>query len=187
MEKRICNLLRREDGASAVEFALIAPVLLLFTIGIVEVSMMMLTQNVMESATFSASRLGKTGYAKDNMSREQTIREELETMGSGLLEPDLLFIDKLSYNEFGDAGSPEPFVDANGNGTRDAGENYTDVNENGQYDEDMGSAGAGSGGEVVVYKVTYKWHITTPLMSALIGENGVFNLVARAVVKNEPF
>lgn len=181
------SLLYAQDGASAVEFALISPVLILFVIGIIEISLMMLTQNIMESATFSASRLGKTGYVESGMTREQTIIQELNDRASGLLDTGLVTISSLVYDDFGDVGQPEPFVDANHNGVRDIGENYTDENGNGQYDSDIGASGTGAAGEVVVYTVTYPWHIATPIMSAILGTNGTFNLTARTVVKNEPF
>lgn len=180
-------LLKSQSGATAIEFAMVAPVMLLFSIGIIEVSLMMLSQNIMESATFTASRLGKTGYVESGKSREQTIIEALQDSASGLLDISKVTITHLSYDQFGDVGRPEPFVDANSNGARDDGENYTDVNGNGMYDADMGASGAGEAGDVVVYTVNYPWAITTPIMSHLIGTQGVFNLTARAVVKNEPF
>lgn len=185
--KPATSLLRSESGASAIEFALISPVLLLFILGIIEVSLMMLTQNIMESATFTASRLGKTGFVESGMTREQTIIQALNDSASGLLDTSLVTITSLAYNQFGDVGKPEPFVDANGNGVRDSGENYTDINANGSYDNDMGAVSSGDAGEVVVYTVTYPWHITTPMISAVIGHNGIFDLTARTVVKNEPF
>lgn len=181
------HITRSEEGATAVEFALISPVLLLFTIGIIELSLMMLTQNLMESATFSASRLGKTGYAAEDLTREETILEELQRTAGVLMDINEVTIESFAYDQFGDVGRPEPFVDANSNGVRDDGENFTDVNGNGTYDSDMGAEGAGEAGEVVVYIVSYPWHITTPVMSALLGEEGILNLTARSVVKNEPF
>lgn len=45
---------------------------------------------------------------------------------------------------FGDVGKPEPYVDSSpGNGAYDAGEDFTDINGNGQWDSDMGQAGLG--------------------------------------------
>lgn len=183
----IPSLLKSQSGATAIEFAMVAPVLILFSIGIIEVSLMMLTQNIMESATFTASRLGKTGYVEGGKTREETILEALQQSASGLLDISKVTITHLSYDQFGDVGRPEPFMDANGNGVRDSGENYTDVNGNGVYDSDMGAANAGDSGDVVVYTVNYPWTIATPIMSELIGTHGVFNLTARSVVKNEPF
>lgn len=188
MKKRFTSsIFHASDGVAALEFAMILPVVLLMTIGMIEIALMMLTQNIMESATFSASRTGKTGYIAGDMTREETIIQALNDAADGLLNTDLVQINTQSYNTFGDVGSPEPFVDANGNGTHDDGENYTDVNGNGSYDTDMGSVGEGEAGEVVVYTVTYPWHVTTPILNSFMGENGVFNLTARTVVKNEPF
>jgi len=183
----LTSLLKSNSGASALEFGMIAPVMLLFTMGIVEISLMMLTQNIMESATFTASRLGKTGYTEGGLTRQQTIINALKDSASGLLDTNQVTISQLAYDQFGDVGRPEPFVDANANGTRDNGENYTDVNGNGQYDSDMGTANAGQAGDVVVYKVNYPWKISTPIMGAIMGQSGIFNLTARTVVKNEPF
>lgn len=181
------SIYKAQDGATAAEFALVAPVMLLMTIGIIEVSLMMLTQNIMESATFTAARLGKTGYTEAGMTREETIIQALHDAADGLLDTSQVHIETESYNEFGQVGSPEPFVDANANGVHDDGENYTDVNGNGVYDTDMGADNEGNAGQVVVYIVTYPWHVTTPFLNTIMGDNGVFTLTARTVVKNEPF
>ncbi len=181
------SMMASQEGSAAVEFALISPVLLLFTIGIIELSLMMLTQNMMESATFTASRLGKTGYTEAGITREDTIIDALQDVAGTVMDTSLVTIESTTYNEFGDVGQPEPFVDANSNGEHDDGENFTDVNGNGIYDTDMGTTGLGGAGQVVVYTVSYPWHITTPLMSAIFGEDGVFVLTARTVVRNEPF
>ena len=89
-------------------------------------------------------------------------------------------------------GQPEPFVDTAApsplhNGKYDLGENYTDVNGNGKWDADRGIAGVGNSGEVVRYKVDYEWHLMTPLLSDMLGDNGVFHMSASVVVRNEPY
>jgi Flp pilus assembly protein TadG len=189
MQKRPRHgIYRAADGATAVEFALISPVVVLLVMGIIEMSLMMLAQNLMESATFAASRTGKTGYVAGGTTREDTILQALNNIAGSVLDTNRIIITSASYDEFGDIGEPEPFVDANANGVRDEGENYTDVNGNSQYDSDMGASGAGDSGEVVVYTVTYPWHIATPIVNSVLGdENGDINLVARTVVRNEPF
>jgi hypothetical protein len=63
--------------------------------------------------------------------------------------------------------------------------NFVDVNGNGQWDDDMGKAGLGNPGDVVVYTVTYPWPIMTPLMKPIIGNS--ITLTARSVVRNEPY
>ncbi len=178
---------RKEEGVTAVEFALIAPVLLTMIMGIIETSLVMFAQNILEYSTFAASRLGKTGFSEDSAGREATILALLEDRAGTVLDTDRIAITTKSYARFDFVGDPEPFVDANSNGVRDAGENYTDVNGNGQYDTDMGSEGVGDAGEIVVYTVSYPWHITTPVIQNFLGTDGTLTLSARAVVQNEPF
>lgn len=186
--KRTKKLRANESGATMLEFALVAPFAVIAIMAVIELSLLMLAQNIMESATFIASRQGKTGYIESGMTREQTILNVLEARAGSLLDTDQITITTTTYNNFDDIGQPEPFVDANDNGVRDDGENYTDLNENGEYDEDQGAEGAGAASEVVVYVVTYPWHIFTPVIATLMGvQNSTIQLTSRAIVKNEPF
>ena len=94
----------------------------------------------------------------------------------------------LIYPSFGDIGGPEPFVDsAPANGAYDVGETFTDVNGNGVWDPDMGAAGAGGPGDVVVYRLSYDWSLLTPVLAGVIGEAGRVRLAASVVVRNEPY
>lgn len=190
------SLVRRylgcRDGATAVEFALISPVLFLLVIGIVKAGLIMSAQNTLESATYMASRTGRTGFVETGKTQEETIMDMLEERASLFLNTNYVSIDAMSvttktYADFDDINEPEPFVDANGNGVRDNGENFTDINGNGVWDEDRGGSGYGSSGEIVVYTVTYPWPLFTPLVSQFIGTDGIFTLTSRAVVKNEPY
>lgn len=183
----LTKLRKSEEGVTAVEFALVAPMLLLIMMGIIETGLIMFTQNVMEGATFSASRLGKTGYTESGETREDLIIQQLTRRAGTLINASEIEINAVTYAQFDQIGDPEPFIDANHNGTRDSGENYTDSNGNGHYDEDMGIEGLGNAGEVVVYTVSYPWHIYTPMMSRFFGSDGTIDLTARTVVQNEPY
>lgn len=183
------------EGVTAMEFAFVAPVLILFMMGTIEAAMMMFVQNILESATFNASRLGKTGYATPGATREETIIQMIEDRAAGLLDPALIEIDAMAYGGgFGDVNQPEPYTDSNGNGVKDAGEPYIDSNGNGAWDADMGMAGLGTAGDVVVYTVRYPWTLITPMAGAFFGdddlgedEEPIITLTARAVVRNEPY
>jgi len=184
--------IREQRGAAAVEFAILLPVLAFMTLGAIELGLAMLAQHIMESATFSASRLGKTGYAangqfEDLVARQAAMRAAINKRAGTLLDVQKVTITTKSYSQFSQIGQPEPFMDANGNGKRDNGENFTDINGNGVYDTDMGASGLGGAKEVVVYTVTYPWTITTPFIGKVLGDDGTLNLTARAVVLNEPF
>ena len=190
------SLVRRylgcQDGVTAVEFGFIAPVLFLLVMGIVEAGLIMSAQNTLESATYVASRTGRTGFVDTGKTQEETIIDLLKERASLFLDTDYVGIDAMSvttktYADLDGINEPEPYVDANSNGVRDNGENFTDINGNGVWDEDRGGSGFGSAGEIVVYTVTYPWPLFTPLVGEFIGTDGIFTLTSRAVVKNEPF
>lgn len=176
-----------EDGVSAIEFALIAPVLMLLIFGIIEYSLIMVVYNVMESSTAISSRLGKTGYAESGMTRAETIIHDITRRAGTVIDPNELTVTSKFYKQYDQINDPEPFVDANLNGNYDGGETYTDINGNSQWDADMGASGYGSAGDVVVYQVSYPWNVTTPIMRELIGTNGIYTVTTHAVVKNEPY
>ena len=178
---------RDARGVTAIEFAVIAPVLLLLMFGILEFSAIMLVSNMMESATAITSRLGKTGYVTAGSSRSDTILASVRDRTQGLVNPALLSIASKYYSQFSQIGDPEPWNDANANGVAETGE-YQDINGNGQWDADMGLAGYGGAGAVVVYTVTYPWPIMTPILREVIGNaQGNYVINATSVVKNEPY
>ncbi|SKA36365.1 TadE/TadG family type IV pilus assembly protein [Consotaella salsifontis] len=174
-----------EAGVTAVEFALIAPVLFMLFMGIVEYGLAEAANMLLKHATYTAAREGRTGFSSENSTREETVRAIVRKEASLLMDADKLSIDSRRYTDFATMASPEPFIDANGNGIRDNGENYTDLNGNGQYDGAV--AGIGGATQVVVYTVSYPWKFFTPLIGNLAGHDGVLTLTAKAVVQNEPY
>jgi Flp pilus assembly pilin Flp len=176
-----------QSGVTAIEFAIIAPVLMLLLMGIVEFALLMMVYNVMEGATSISSRLGKTGFSAAGVTRAQTILNSIDARVGDIIDSQKLTVTSKFYKQFDQINDPEPYIDTNGNGSHDSGETYTDINGNGQWDSDMGSSGYGSAGDVVVYSASYPWPITTPIMRELIGTDGIFTITTRAVVKNEPY
>ncbi|WP_164879519.1 TadE/TadG family type IV pilus assembly protein [Afifella aestuarii] len=175
-----CSRWRRdEDGATAVEFALIAPVLIFLMMGIVELGLYLSAESVLEHASYTATRLGRTGYNdKDNkLTREQTIRAELDGYSRVLVDPAKIKITSQTFSNFEDLGQyPDGFIDANGNGVYDEGE-YR-----------VSKPGYGDGRDVVVYTITYPWKFFTPMIGKILGgSDNTLDITVHAVVKNEPF
>jgi len=177
--------LRRPDGAASLEFAFVAPILILAMIGVFELAMLLFTNAVVEGAVRSASRFGLTGQTTTGVSREAVIVEQIRDGSLGLVEITADDIDVLVYPSFADVGQPEPFDDADADGIYDAGEPFSDVNGNGQWDSDMGAAGAGGPGEVVVYRVRYQRGMMTGLLMESFGRS--VDMAASIAVRNEPF
>ncbi len=178
---------RCRKGVAALEFGLAAPVVLIAVAGLMDISAVMFVQSLMEGALRDASRYGITGYIPAGTTREDEIRRIIADDTLGLIDMNRVVIQTLVYPGFSDVGQPEPFLDANGNGVRDPGESYTDLNGNGQWDADIGTAGLGGPGQVVEYKISYDWHVLTPVTVSFMGDNGVLPLSASLSVRNEPY
>lgn len=176
-----------EDGATAVEFAIIAPVLIFLTFAIVESGIAFAADILLKNATYDAARTGRTGFVSEDSTQDSTVKEKIRSQAGVLMDVDKLVITSLSYKGFDVLGKPEPFTDKNGNGVRDDGENFTDVNGNGVYDKDQGASGYGGTAQVVLYTVTYPWTFHTPVLKQIVGNNGTVELTATAVVQNEPY
>jgi len=175
------------SGATALEFALIAPILLALIMGIVETGLVFAADILLKNATHTAARTGRTGFVEVDSTREATVITIIKRQADLLMDPAKLTISSKAYAAFEGVRTPEPFIDANGNGQRDDGENYTDVNGNGQYDLDRGKTGLGGASQVVLYTVSYPWTFITPMIGNLIAQDGVLTLTATAVVQNEPY
>lgn len=185
--RRIARLGRGEQGVTAVEFALIAPVCFTLVCVFIDLCMIMFISNVMEGGLREASRYAITGYVETGVTRENKIKAIITDHSYNLIAPADIAISYKVYSSFGDVGKPEPFVDKNGNGKYDAGESYTDVNKNGQWDADMGTSGVGGPGDIVAYIVTYKWALWTPLAKQVWGGEGTVTMSATVAVRNEPY
>lgn len=183
---RYQRFLRNEHGITALEFAMVAPVFMLLVMGVVEMSLIMFTSVALESATNNTARLGKTGYVASNKTRQQTILDNVKAKTAGLLNPNDIQVSTEVYSNFDKVGQPEPCISpVNPPCTGTAGINFVDVNGNGTWDQDMAQSGQGNAGDVVVYTVSYRWQIMTPMVGSIIGNP--FTISARSVVRNEPF
>jgi len=174
-------------GAAALEFALAAPFMILLMVGIMEIAMISFSSALVEGAVRNASRFGITGLEVDGgVSRETAIIQQIQHDTLGMIEVDSSNIQTLVYPSFEDIGLPEPFTDdAPANGVFDEGETFNDINGNGHWDPDMGLAGAGGPGDVVVYRVSYEWPLMLGLLSEFFGSS--IDMGASIAVRNEPY
>ncbi len=178
--------LHEQDGATIIEFAVAAPIMILAVVGFIEIALMFFASTVLEGAANVASRMGKTGFTPTEISRERFIRGEIERLSGGFLSPELVNIRILSYKDFSLIGLPEPCTRPNDRPPCRNG--FEDINGNGRWDADQGKEGVGSARDAVLYTITYNWQVITPFMRAVLTETGgSYELSAITAVKNEPF
>jgi len=161
------SLISNNEGAAALEFALVFPVMIFFVMAIIEFGLIMHVNTLVDNATHEGARLGSTGNTYADLNATGLERKEFidgyirDRLGSWVRDSDQLNVStKIVGAGMGGVG--------------------TDL-------EALNHEGYGGGGEAVVYNVNYKWHILTPIMANIIGEEGEFLLTATAVVKNENF
>lgn len=178
---------RDTSGSTVMEFAFAAPVMVTMIIAAMEFGAIMLTNTLMESSLREAARFGITGQQPAGKSRLEQIVEMIDERTLGLVDMSNAAVEVLVYPSFSDIGRGEDYVDGNANGAYDLGETFTDENGNGTWDADVGAAGSGQSGDIVVYRLRYDWPVMTPFASRFIGTNGTLPLSASIVVRNEPW
>ncbi len=185
--KNFFSIVRRnDDGSAAIEFSFTAPLLILTIVGIMEFSMILFLNSVLEGSLRDAARFGITGFTPTGVNREDVIIDKVQSATMGLVPITASNITTLAYSDFSEVGQPEPYIDDNpANGMYDAGESFTDVNGNGQWDADMGTPGLGGACDVVVYRVETQWSLMLGLLASSVGQN--IDLTASTAVRNEPY
>ncbi len=172
---------RNNDGAAAIEFALVAPTIILFVVGIIEVTTAMAVSTMLEGGLREASRFGVTGGGNNRAAR---ITEIIGEHTYGLIDPNSINLSTRVYGTFGSIGDEE-YTDTNNNGVRDNNEPYTDRNGNGNWDADGGTNGVGNSNQIVVYRVSYDWPYLTGMLRPVLGDH--LRLTSAIAVRNEPF
>ncbi len=176
------NFAKAEDGATAIEFALVAPILFLLMMGIIEFGLVLFADNVIENAASVGARFGITGsdYAgegrvakptKGTVDRVTVIRENIRQKAGSLLDPARL---SISCQSLGNTFGSLPASSAG------------DYACSGKVDNDKSCKDIGGGDAAVVYTVAYCWNFFTPIIGKFFPENHLL-LESSMVVHNENF
>jgi Flp pilus assembly protein TadG len=166
---------RRQDGAAAVEFALVALPFLALIFAILETALVFFANQTLETAASDSARLVMTGQAQSAGYNQSTFKQQVVCgfLQSGVSLFDCangVQVDVKTYTSFAAISSTPP------------------VN-NGQLDTSNMAYTPGAAGDIVVLRLYYQWPIYVSLLSnnlaTLNGGNRL--LVATAVFRNEPF
>lgn len=178
----IRDLLADKDGATAVEFALIMPVLFTLLFAGFELGFAQYMRAVLEGAMQQA---GRAATLQSAQSSQTTIDDYVRARMQDVLPGASVTLTRKNYALFSDVNRPEDFTDLNLNGRRDAGECFTDLNGNGIWDADVGKSGNGGANDIVVYSavVTYQ----TYMPSKVFGMNPVTSISASTTLRNQPY
>ncbi|WP_296676014.1 TadE/TadG family type IV pilus assembly protein [Novosphingobium sp.] len=173
-----------QEGVTIVEFALIAPALMVLLLGIFDLGYNMYTNQMVQGAIQRAARASTIeGAASNKAGLDGIVTNEVHAVAGNAV----LTFERKSYASFSRVGRPEDYTDANANSVCDNGEPFEDANGNGLWDTDPGSAGFGGARDAVLYTVTVKYPRLVPIGAFLPGQNKDFTLKSSTVLRNQPY
>jgi Flp pilus assembly protein TadG len=162
---------RQQDGAAAVEFALVAAPFLGLVFAIIETALVFFAGQSLEAAVASSSRLIMTGQAQNAGYSQSTFKNAVCANITALFDcQNKLYVNVQTFSSFGASSTAPPYT-------------------NGQFDSTQMQYHPGSPGSVVVVQLFYQWPIYVSLLSNNLSNQSGNNrlLVATAAFKNEPY
>lgn len=184
MTRRFKQLVRDERGVTVVEFALVAPALLVLVLGVFDLAYNVYTNGMVNGAIQRAARGSTIEGAAGNQSKlDSIVTSEVRSVTPNAT----LSFERKAYASFSDVGRPEDFTDRDNDGLCNNGEPYEDANRNGRWDTDAGSAGFGGARDAVLYTVTVTYPRLVPIAAFIPGQNKNFTLKSRSVLRNQPY
>jgi TadE-like protein len=185
IRKPFCN----EQGASIMEFGIIAPVLMVMLMGTYDVGHEMYVKSVLNGALQEVGRDSALEGAS-NADQRGEIDDRLTEAVEKIVPNAEVKITRRYYKTFSKAASAQAeqiIDDANSDGLCDEGEeSFMDANHNGVWDKDGGTDGQGGAKDVVIIKVELRYNRLFPSAS-FIGYGDDVILVSDSVIANQPY
>ena len=162
---------RQQDGAAAVEFALIAAPFLALIFAILETALVFFAGQALETAVADSSRLIMTGQAQDQSFSQTDFKNAVCARIYGLFDCQAgVNVDVKTFSSFANVTMPSP-LDGQGN-----------LQTNFSYNP-------GGPGDIVVVRLFYQWPVYVSLLGSSLSNmsGGKHLLIATAAFRNEPY
>ena len=165
-------LRRDERGATAVEFGLVAAPLIALLFGALQIFLLTLSQQLLETAAETSGRLIMTGNAQKQSMTAATFKQSICQAIPAILSCSNVMVDVQVATSFSSANTSAPTL------TYDQ---YGNVNNPWVFN-------TGQPGSIVVMRLMYQWPMFNMLNLQLTNlSNGTRLLMATAVFKNETY
>jgi Flp pilus assembly protein TadG len=172
--QQLSRLCRARQGATAVEFALIAPIFLATVIAIFEVAIFLFAQQYLQTAAAEVGRQFMTGQAQaSGQNEQQFIQNVICPKIQTLFDCSLVMVNVQSYSSFTSANSAEPVLTYNAQGQ---------VTNTWAYNP-------GNPGDVMVVQLIYQWPIVAGPFGYVLSNlgNGKTEVMGVAAFRVEPY
>ena len=166
------RFIRHQDGATTVEFAMVAAPFLAMIFAIVETAIVFFAGQALETAGADSARLIMTGQAQTQGFDQAKFKQAVCAKIYGLFDCAAgLYVDVKNYSSFASINTAKP-IDANGNlqtGT-------------------FGYAPGGPG-DIVVVRLLYQWPVYVSLLGLNMADTGGSKrtLMSTIAFRNEPY
>jgi Flp pilus assembly protein TadG len=167
-----------QQGATAVEFAMVAGPLFLIIMATLELAMVFVVSTMLESALSRAAREIRTGQQQNAAAGQTADVSEAAFVARVCSQmvflsancADSLTVDVRSTAGFSDAGAPEPVTD-------------------GVFSDSNLTFAPGGPSQIVLVRAFYKWPLFTPFLSqalSKLGDNTAL-ITSADTFRNEPY
>lgn len=177
------HLARERRGATALEFAMVAPALCLTVMGIFDLGYNVYAATMVQGAIQRAAR---DSSIEGSDLRQAQIDALVSRAVHGVVPRATIAFSRKAYANFSDVARPEDYTDTDENGSCDNGEPFEDANRNGTWDDDRAANGQGGARDAVLYSVTVTYARGFP-MAGLIGLPDTVTTRADTVLRNQPY
>lgn len=166
------RFIRQQDGATTVEFAMVAAPFLALVFAIIETAVVFFAGQALETAGADSARLIMTGQAQTQGYDQAKFKEAVCAKIYGLFDcAGALYIDVKNYSSFASIPTDKP-IDANGN-------------------VQTGSFGYAPGGpgSIVVVRLMYQWPVYVSLLGLNLSDTAGNKrlLMSTVAFRNEPY
>ncbi len=167
------RFLHVSDGATAVEFALIMPPFLATLIAVLEVTLFLFAQQVLQNAAVAAGRLFMTGGAQNSNTTQTQFQNDVCPMVQTIFSCASLMVNVQSYSNFSSANASAPTLTFNGSGQVSNSWSYS----------------PGAPGQVMVVQLVYQWPIVSGPFGYVLSNlgNGHTEMMGVSAFRVEPY
>jgi Flp pilus assembly protein TadG len=157
-------------GATAVEFAILAPPFIAILVAILQIAVVLIAQQVLQTATEQSARLIMTGQAQTGGMSAGQFQQQVCNQATALFNCSGLYVNVQTFSTFSSVSTTNPV-------------------SNGQMNTNLLQYSPGGNGDIVVVQTYYQWPLVLgPLGFNLGNMNGnALLLVGSAAFRNEPF
>ena len=171
MNRFIRTWKKKEEGSTAIEFAMLSMPFIYIMLGIMEISLMFATNSVLDGAVNDAARLIRTGQVQEyNGNPEDLFKDKLCEKSSMLLDCSRFQYEVIEMDKFADFASYAATYDDDGN-----------LESRGFHPGQVNS--------VNLIRVSYRYNLATPLIGDLLsnGPNRSRLMTSTIVLETEPY